>query len=106
MIACNCIVQAGQIPPNTQAVLRQKITAFTQKEFGAAADINWTEIPERSGFTAGKPSTSSIISIRANTALPQERRAELLHTLCGMWSDETQSSLNEIVGVLSDPENA
>ncbi|MEM9937249.1 MAG: hypothetical protein AAFZ91_03500 [Pseudomonadota bacterium] len=104
MIPCNCIVQAGQVSAETEAVLRANLNDFTQRSFGEPAEINWTAIPEGSGFTAAKPSTSSIISVRANAPLAQSDRADLLRELCGMWARETGRSLDEIVGVLSDPQ--
>ena len=65
MIPCNCVVQAGQIPAETEATLRANISAFTERQFGAPAEISWLAIPERSGFTASQPSTSAIVSMRA-----------------------------------------
>ena len=104
MVACNCIVQEGQIPAETEASLRASITEFAQRNFGEPAEINWTAIPKNSGFTAGKPSTSSIVSLRSNTPLPQHEREHMLQELCGIWTRATQTTMNEIVGVISDPQ--
>ena len=103
MIPCTCLVQEGQISAASEAVLREKLDAFSQKTFGAGAEINWIAVPQGGGFTASKPSTSSIISMRAPTAVDQAERAPLLHELCEFWIAETGQSLNEIVGVISDP---
>ena len=103
MISCNCIVQAGQISPETEAVLRANLSAFAERAFGEPAEINWRTIPERSGFTAAKPSTSSVVSMAANRVVPQAERAELLKEMCTLWVNETHRSLDEIVGVISDP---
>ena len=105
MVMCNCIVQAGQISADTEAALKTKLDAFTQRAFGEAAEINWLAIPVNSGFTATKPSTSSIISMRAPKVVEQSRREALLHELCGIWTAETKCTLDEVVGVISDPEN-
>lgn len=103
MIPCNCVVQAGQIPAETEAVLRANISAFTERAFGAPAEISWMAVPERSGFTAAAPSTSSIISLRAPRAVSPAEREPLLRELCGIWTEQTKCSLNEVVGVISDP---
>ena len=103
MIPCTCIVQDGQISAESEAVLRGKLDAFTTQAFGAAAEINWVAVPAKSGFTASKPSTSSIISIRPETATAQDERATLLHELCAFWIAETGQTMNEIVGVIADP---
>jgi|GEM_PF-1515495 len=106
MISCNCIVQAGQISAETEATLRANLNAFAERSFGEPAEIHWRAIPERSGFTAAKPSTSSIISMQANQSLPQSKRAKLLREMCELWISETKRSLDEVVGVISDPQTA
>ena len=103
MIMCNCVVQAGQISAESEAVLRANLNDFAERSFGAPAEINWIAIPERSGFTAGNPSTSSVISMRANAPVAGVDREPLLRELCAIWTDETGCSLDEIVGVISDP---
>ncbi|MEM6557477.1 MAG: hypothetical protein AAF642_16460 [Pseudomonadota bacterium] len=103
MIACNCVVQAGQIPAETEAVLRANISAFAERQFGAPAEISWLAVPERSGFTASQPSTSAIVSMRAPNPIEKADRESMLRELCAIWTSETKCSLNEIVGVISDP---
>ena len=104
MITCNCIVQAGQISADAEASLRANLSAFSERAFGASAEINWRTVPERSGFTAGKPSTSSVVSMRSNRPLGQAERASLLREMCELWVQGTHRSLDEVVGVISDPQ--
>lgn len=103
MTTCNCIVQAGQISAETQSALRANLDRFAQEKFGSAAEIGWVEIPSGSGYTAAKPSTSSIVSLAANEPLEQSARIDMLKELCDLWSAETGCSLDEIVGVINDP---
>ena len=103
MIMCRCIVQAGQIPAATATALRGRLDEFSQQAFGAGADISWVEIMPGSGFTEGKPSTASVVSLRAPEPLEQARREELLNELCDLWIGETRCSVDELVGVISDP---
>ncbi|MEM9670215.1 MAG: hypothetical protein AAF950_14930 [Pseudomonadota bacterium] len=105
MVMCNCIVQAGQIPADTEAALKSKLNGFTQRAFGEPAQINWVAIPEKSGFTATKPSTSSIVSMRAPKPMEQPKREALLRELGDLWTAETKCSLDEVVSVIADPEN-
>lgn len=104
MITCNCIVQDGQVSAETEAALRANLNVFAVRAFGEPADINWRAIPAGSGFTAAKPSTSSIISMTANRPVPQPERAALLKEMCELWVSETKRSLDEVVGVISDPQ--
>ncbi len=103
MIMCNCMVQAGQIPPETEVRLRTSLDGFARGIFGAPVKIGWTVIPERSGFTAARPSTTSVVAMQANVPLPQARRAALLRELCELWVRETGCSIDEVVGFISDP---
>ena len=103
MIQAVCMVQEGQIPPQTEASLRAGLDDFTQKSFGEPVDIRWVAVPERSGFTAGKPSTSSIVSLTANRVLERPERKDLLVELCDFWIAQTKCSLDEVVGVINDP---
>ena len=105
MIPTTCMVQSGQIPADMQAQLREDMEGFSQRSFGAAPAINWIEVPENSGFTAGVPSTSILVSMQASEALETPRRIELLKELCDIWIERTGKSINEVVGVISDPKN-
>ncbi|MEO1187542.1 MAG: hypothetical protein AAFW60_00605 [Pseudomonadota bacterium] len=103
MIACNCVVQVGQISAETEVALRAHLSAFAERQFGAPAEISWMAIPERSGFTAGQPSTSAVVSMRSPTPISRSDREPMLRELCDIWTRETKCTLNEIVGVISDP---
>lgn len=103
MTMCTCLVQAGQIAPETQSALREKLDGFAKSKFGSAAQIRWVEIDEGSGYTANKPSTSSLVSLTADKPVEQGTRIGMLHELCELWAGETGCTLDEIVGVISDP---
>ena len=103
MIQAVCMVQEGQIPPQTEENLRSGLGVFSEKAFGEPVEIQWVTIPERSGFTAGKPSTSSIVSVTSNKVLERPERKALLMELCDFWMAETKCSLDEVVGVINDP---
>ena len=104
MIKSTCLVQAGQISAENEAALRAGLDAFTQARFGAPVEISWTAIPQGSGFTARKPSTTSVVALRAVAPLEQPQREALLKELCDLWLRELKCSPDEVVGVISDPE--
>jgi len=103
MISCMCFVQEGQAADQRQATLKEKLDAFSQKAFDAPAQQTWITVAEGNGYTEAKPSTSSIVSFQAATPLDQDRRADLLRELCGIWTAETGCTLDEIVATISDP---
>lgn len=104
MTPCMCLVQEGQLPPKTEASLRSGLEALSQRAFGISASINWITVPENSGFTAAKPSTSAIVSMQADKPLDQNTRVSLLKDICELWMRETQCSMDEIVASVTDPE--
>ena len=103
MIPCTCMVQRGQVPDDSADVLRDRLQAFSRDAFGEPMDIRWVTIAPGMGFTAGRPSTSSIVSVTANAPVEQPRRVALMNALCDLWMEETRCSVDEIVAVLSDP---
>ena len=104
MIPCTCVVQAGQSPDQNQTDMQAMLNSFTPEAFGAEANIAWIPVPEGSGFTAGQPSTSSIVSMTSNEALSASRRETLLRELVNLWTDATGCSVDEVVAVIADPQ--
>ncbi|MEM1050751.1 MAG: hypothetical protein AAGI28_01515 [Pseudomonadota bacterium] len=103
MTDCTCMVQQGQISAEQQATLCTATSDFAQKHFGTPANINWVEVPEGSGFTAAKPSTSVIVSVRADRSLSPSERVPLLHELEGIWRKHAGRGPDEVVSVITDP---
>ncbi|MEL6875139.1 MAG: hypothetical protein AAGM33_06635 [Pseudomonadota bacterium] len=54
------------------------------------------------GYTATKPSTSSIVSLAADNPVERSQRIAIPEKLCDIWSGETGCSLDEIVGDIND----
>ena len=106
MVRCMCIVQEDQGPAQRQTDMRRLLNDFSERAFGAPADIHWIEVPKTNGYTAGGPSTSSIVSLTAVEPVAQETRTDLLHELCAAWADATGCSLDEVVGIINDPQAA
>ena len=105
MIQCTCLVQAGQTPAQHEDALKRVLNSFSQEAFGLEAAFNWITVPAGNGYTAYKPSTSSIVSMTAAEPLAQEKRASLLTDLCEIWMDNTGCSIDEIVAVINDPKD-
>ena len=45
----------------------------------------------------------AIVSLVADKPLEQSTRVDMLEQLCALWMDQTNCSLDEIVGVINDP---
>ena len=106
MIICSCLVQAGQSPDLHRTEIQGLVREFTDRSFGEDAQITWTAVAQGDGYTAGEPSTSSVISIVANEPLSPPRREALLREFVALWTEATGSSVDEIVAVIADPTNS
>ncbi|WP_422049423.1 hypothetical protein [Shimia sp.] len=104
MISVMCVVQEGQISTEVQFALRAAISAFTQRAFAAAADIDWIVVPQGSGFTAAAPSTAMVASMHANRSLKRGERTALLRELGEICMARTGLSPNEVVTSIRDPQ--
>lgn len=103
MIPTMCMVQEGDISSDLQKTLANEMVGFSRKSFGEDPEFTWIEVPKRGGFTGGMPSTSVLVSMRANEKLAQAHRVELLKELCGLWMERASKSMNEVVVSISDP---
>ncbi|CAE7205219.1 trkI [Symbiodinium microadriaticum] len=97
---------AGDISAETEAQLRQDMQAFSNKAFGADPMIDWVVVPESSGFTAGKPSTTALVMMLSSRPLETAERFDLLQELCDIWIKATGKSIDEIVSTIADPMDA
>ena len=106
MTQCLCLVQEGQISSEVALKLKQRLSSLSERAFGVPAEFQWQEVAKGNGFTASKPSTSSIVSMTAPYTVPQAERVEYLSQICAIWMKETNCSLDEIVAAVNDPAQA
>lgn len=103
MINCTCIVQAGQSPDRLKVEAQEVLNLFAFKSFGEKAQIAWIPVAEGNGFTAGNPSTCSVVSMTSNEVINPVRRELLLRDLVAAWTEATGVSVDEVVAVITDP---
>ena len=103
MINCMCVIQEGQGPDQQRGELAQALDAYSRESLGDSLQVNWIPVARGSGYTASKPSTSSVLSLTANERLSQEKREVVLRELVSLWTDHTGCTVDEIVAVVADP---
>ena len=103
MINCMCVVQEGQEPDRRKSEILGLLNSFTNSSFGLQAQVSWVPVAAGSGFTAGNPSTSSVVAMTADSPLDSDRRENLLREFVDQWTKQTGCSIDEIVAVISDP---
>ena len=95
-----CIIQEGQAAERRQDVLAEGLRRIGQESFGddpSTTGISWIVVKKGFGWTAGEPSTSSIVVRSVPVGLAAERREAFMRRVCDLWERETGCSINEIV---------
>ena len=106
MINALCVIQEQQGPDQNRDNLAVALNAYSEEFLDDSLSVNWLTVPKGNGFTAGKPSTASVVSLTAKEPLTQDRREVLLRELVTMWTKETGCFVDEVVAVIADPAQA
>lgn len=104
MARYTCMIQEGQIPEQTQQALAEGLRRIGREMFGDApeAEVAWLTIRRGFGFSAGKPSTSSIVARLVPPGLGEDVRREFMTRVCDLWMDATGCTALEVVINASD----
>jgi len=100
MARYTCMVQEGQIPEGRRRELAeglQKIGREMFRDSPEGAEVAWITIREGFAFTAGRPSTSSLVARSVPFGLADDRREEFMTRVCSLWKDTTGCTDDEIV---------
>lgn len=95
-----CMIQEGQEAERQKAALADGLREIGQRAFGDRpedVEIRWNTLAKGYAWTAGEPSTSSIVVRSVPVGLPNDQREEFLHSVCNLWMETTGCSINEIV---------
>ncbi len=100
-----CIAQEGQSSERNRVVLDEGLKRIAVQLLGqdaADAEISWIGVREGFGFTAGRPSTSTLVIRSVPVGFPDDRRTELMTAICDLWQEVTGCTTNEIVVTVID----
>ncbi len=95
-----CVIQEGQAADQKREALSQGLLRIGRACFQDDPDgveISWRPVKKGFGFTAGKPSTSSIIVRSVPVGFPAEEREAFMRRVCQLWEQVTGCSIHEIV---------
>ena len=95
-----CMIQEGQAAHQKQQALAEGLRRIGRDSFGddpSATEISWIVIRRGFAWTAGEPSTSSIVVRSVPVGLPLDRREAFMHGVCDLWTSVTGCSVDEIV---------
>ena len=95
-----CMVQEGQVADRSRARLDDGLARLAAETFGEVpgeVEIRWVTIREGFGFTAGKPSTSSLIARSVPAGFTDEQRSVFMLRVCDLWREVTGCHPDEVV---------
>lgn len=95
-----CIIQEGQSAHRQQEALAKGLRRIGRESFDdapPAAEISWIVMKKGFAWTAGEPSTSSIVVRSVPVGLPLEQREAFMRKVCALWESVTGCSIDEIV---------
>jgi phenylpyruvate tautomerase PptA (4-oxalocrotonate tautomerase family) len=95
-----CMVQEGQVADRSRERLADGLVRLAAETFDQApseVEIRWVVIREGFGFTAGKPSTSSLIARSVPTGFTDEERHVFMVRVSDLWREVTGCHPDEVV---------
>ena len=95
-----CIIQQGQAPDERRGALEEGLRRIGREFFGddpESIEIAWTVMKDGFAWTAGEPSTSSIVIRSVPAGLAPDEREAFMREVCELWASETGCSIQEIV---------
>jgi phenylpyruvate tautomerase PptA (4-oxalocrotonate tautomerase family) len=99
------ILHEGVVPETLRPQLAAGIGRVYARLFqtpAAEIGVDFTELARGRFFTAGKPSTSSIIAGTVPAGTPDERRHQLLAEITAHWCETTGCTPHEVVVTAAD----
>lgn len=97
-----CIIQQGQTADRERKALAEGLARIAQQSFGddpahARSEISWVAMKPGFAWTAGEPSTSSLIIRSVPPGLSLDRRETFMREICDLWETVTGCSTDEVV---------
>ncbi len=95
-----CIIQEGQTPARRQGELAEGLKRIGRELLGdseTGAEVVWVTVPEGFGFTAGLPSTSSLVVRSVPVGFPDAEREAFMTRVCDLWREVAGCSTDEIM---------
>jgi len=100
-----CLVQEGQAADRARDALAEGLRRIDVECFGddpAATEIQWRPVRAGFGYTAGEPSTSSLVIRSVPVGLGFEARERFLRRVCSLFETVTGCDVDEVVATAWD----
>ena len=90
-------IQEGHIAEGLKAELTFELESIANDSLGGEAEVKWKVIPKGFGWTAGRPSNSSVLLCVVPDGLPFKTRANFMSRINDMWVKTTGADPNELL---------
>jgi len=99
LLTATCIVQEGRIADEQRSELEAalKDAIGTHVGPGARLAVAWMTVARGSGYSAGRPSTSSLLQVAVPDGFDQTAREALMHDVSDRWCRITGQSPFELL---------
>ena len=100
-----CMAQQGQASEKRKTELSDGLKGIAEELLGQdpnETEIAWMIVDEGFGFTAGMPSTTTLVVRSVPEGFPDDQRTHLMTRICDLWQDVTGCTTNEIVVTVLD----
>ncbi|MEO0588147.1 MAG: hypothetical protein AAF078_10950 [Planctomycetota bacterium] len=92
------VVQAGQLAEAVRYRLAEVLRAAASDAFGAAdAPVVWREVAQGHGWTAGRPSRTSVVLCEVPDDTPTSVRTALMQRVNAEWVSATGTDPNALL---------
>ena len=104
LLLSTCMVQEGRISDGQKVALEAALKTTVRDHVGGDAKlaVAWMTVPAGSGYSAGKPSTSSLVQLSVPDGFPQDSRAALMHEVSDRWCALTGQTKYELMVSVPD----
>lgn len=103
MNTISCLVQAEGAVAQHQSELEQALRNNHAAQLdGAEVDFSWRLVEAGLMFTAGAPSSSSVVACTINGPTTLMQRETYMRSICDFWTDITGCTDHEIVVSISE----
>ena len=95
-----CLIQEGQTADRMRGELEARLRSLAEETFGEApadVEVGWQVVKQGYGWTAGEPSSTSLIVRSVPEGWAADEREVFMRKVVDMWSVTTGCTVNEVV---------
>ena len=99
LLLSTCFTQAAQVSSIQRRTLQRVLSAAIERHVGVDARLAvvWITVPAGSGYSAGRPSRSSIVQVSVPDEFDQIARVSLMREISERWCEVTGQAPAELM---------